>query len=123
MQTQAKLMQLVRALSLLTELLFAAGARRVLLPFDGMPELLGPDRSRAVLDEPPPKATMEVVTVHMMGTAAIVYALTGNASRAAAILIFDLASGIRVAAPTTMFRSQGLLRLARLPWPAKRRQS
>jgi choline dehydrogenase-like flavoprotein len=63
--------KLVRALSLLTELLFAAGARHVLLPFDGMPGLLGPDRSRAVLAEPPPKATMEVVTVHMMGTAAM----------------------------------------------------
>ena len=41
----------------------------------------------------------------VMGTAAVVYALTGNATRAAAILIFDLASGIRVAAPTTMLAS------------------
>ena len=41
----------------------------------------------------------------VMGTAAAVYALTGNAGRAAAILIFDLASGIRVAAPTTMLAS------------------
>jgi P-type Cu2+ transporter len=41
----------------------------------------------------------------VMGAAAVVYALTGNASRAAAILIFDLASGIRVAAPTTMLAS------------------
>ncbi len=41
----------------------------------------------------------------VMGTAAVVYALTGNASRAASILIFDLASGIRVAAPTTMLAS------------------
>ncbi|HKV87032.1 MAG TPA: heavy metal translocating P-type ATPase, partial [Candidatus Dormibacteraeota bacterium] len=41
----------------------------------------------------------------VMGAATIVYALTGNASRAAAILIFDLASGIRVAAPTTMLAS------------------
>jgi Cu2+-exporting ATPase len=41
----------------------------------------------------------------VMGTAGIVYALTGNATRAAAILIFDLASGIRVAAPTTMLAS------------------
>ena len=41
----------------------------------------------------------------VMGAAAIVYALTGNATRAAAILIFDLASGIRVAAPTTMLAS------------------
>lgn len=41
----------------------------------------------------------------VMGAAAAVYGLTGNASRAAAILIFDLASGIRVAAPTTMLAS------------------
>lgn len=43
--------------------------------------------------------------IPVMGTAAVVYALTGNATRAAAILIFDLASGIRVAAPTTMLAS------------------
>ena len=41
----------------------------------------------------------------VMGAAGIVYALTGNATRAASILIFDLASGIRVAAPTTMLAS------------------
>jgi len=41
----------------------------------------------------------------VMGAAGVVYALTGNAGRAAAILIFDLASGIRVAAPTTMLAS------------------
>jgi Cu2+-exporting ATPase len=41
----------------------------------------------------------------VMGAAAAVYALTGNPSRAAAVLIFDLASGIRVAAPTTMLAS------------------
>lgn len=41
----------------------------------------------------------------VMGAAAVVYALTGNATRAASVLIFDLASGIRVAAPTTMLAS------------------
>ena len=41
----------------------------------------------------------------VMGAAAVVYALTGNATRAASILIFDLASGIRIAAPTTMLAS------------------
>jgi len=41
----------------------------------------------------------------VLGTAAAVYALTGNPTRAASILIFDLASGIRVAAPTTMLAS------------------
>jgi Cu2+-exporting ATPase len=41
----------------------------------------------------------------VMGAAGAVYALTGSASRAASILIFDLATGIRVAAPTTMLAS------------------
>ncbi|HZQ49938.1 MAG TPA: heavy metal translocating P-type ATPase [Candidatus Dormibacteraeota bacterium] len=41
----------------------------------------------------------------VMGTAALVGALTGSPARAASILIFDLASGIRVAAPTTMLAS------------------
>jgi Cu2+-exporting ATPase len=41
----------------------------------------------------------------VMAAAAAVYLLTGNASRAASILIFDLATGIRVAAPTTMLAS------------------
>jgi choline dehydrogenase-like flavoprotein len=62
---------LCRALSLLAELLFAAGARSVLLPFEGMAELLGPDRALGALRDPPPKSSMEVITVHMMGTAAM----------------------------------------------------
>jgi Cu2+-exporting ATPase len=41
----------------------------------------------------------------VMGAAVVAYALTGNATRAASILIFDFASGIRVAAPTTMLAS------------------
>src|SRR6267154_3488753 len=43
--------------------------------------------------------------VPVMGLAVAIYALTGSASRAASILIFDLATGIRVAAPTTMLAS------------------
>jgi Cu2+-exporting ATPase len=43
--------------------------------------------------------------VPVMGAAVAVYALTGNASRAASVLIFDLATGIRVSAPTTMLAS------------------
>ena len=43
--------------------------------------------------------------VPVMGAAVAVYALTGNPSRAASVLIFDLATGIRVSAPTTMLAS------------------
>jgi choline dehydrogenase-like flavoprotein len=62
---------MVRAVSLLTELLVAGGARQLLLPFEPVPGLLSPDDARRVLEDPPPKRTMEVLTVHMMGTAAM----------------------------------------------------
>ncbi|MDQ6748424.1 MAG: HAD-IC family P-type ATPase, partial [Candidatus Dormibacteraeota bacterium] len=41
----------------------------------------------------------------VMGLGGVVFLLTGSASRAASVLIFDLATGIRVAAPTTMLAS------------------
>lgn len=43
--------------------------------------------------------------VPVMGLGGLVFLLTGSASRAASVLIFDLATGIRVAAPTTMLAS------------------
>ena len=58
-----------RGLVLLSELLFAAGARRVLLPFHHAAELASPDEARRFLDRPIPPSAWEVVTVHMMGTA------------------------------------------------------
>jgi choline dehydrogenase-like flavoprotein len=62
---------LVRGTALLSELLFAAGARRVIVPFDGVPDLLTLDdarRLRAQAQKVSPKA-MELSTVHVMGTA------------------------------------------------------
>lgn len=61
--------KLVRGTALLCELLFAAGARCVFLPFAGVGELSGPDDIRKIFANPVPKASMEVLTVHMMGTA------------------------------------------------------
>ncbi len=58
-----------RGLSLLSELLFAAGAKRVLLPFHDATELHDADQARRLLDRPIPPQGWEVVTVHMMGTA------------------------------------------------------
>jgi choline dehydrogenase-like flavoprotein len=58
-----------RGLVLLSELLFAAGARRVLLPFHSARELHGPDDVRRLLRDPIRPSQWEVVTVHMMGTA------------------------------------------------------
>jgi choline dehydrogenase-like flavoprotein len=64
--------KLKRGVALLSELLFAAGARRIMLPFH-LPggDLRGPDDVRRIFAHPVPKASMEVVTVHMMGTAAM----------------------------------------------------
>ncbi|MGN6106783.1 MAG: FAD-dependent oxidoreductase [Kofleriaceae bacterium] len=60
---------LQRGVSLLSELLFAAGAKRILLPFHGAADLYGPDDARRLLDQHIPARGWEVVTVHMMGTA------------------------------------------------------
>jgi choline dehydrogenase-like flavoprotein len=58
-----------RGLVLLCELLFAAGARRVLLPFHSAHEAHSADDARRVLSGQIPRSQWEVVTVHMMGTA------------------------------------------------------
>ena len=58
-----------RGLVLLAELLFAAGAKRVLLPFHSARELHGADEARRMLADPIRSQDWEVVTVHMMGTA------------------------------------------------------
>jgi choline dehydrogenase-like flavoprotein len=58
-----------RGLSLLCELLFAAGARRVILPFHHQTEVVDADDARRVLSGPIRTSDWEVVTVHMMGTA------------------------------------------------------
>src|SRR5690349_7461396 len=55
--------------ALTAELLFAAGARRVLLPFADLPELRGPDELRRIAERPPVPDTVELMTVHIMGTA------------------------------------------------------
>jgi choline dehydrogenase-like flavoprotein len=58
-----------RGVALTAELLFAAGARRVLLPFADLPSLDSADEIRRIYDRPPTAATMELMTVHIMGTA------------------------------------------------------
>jgi choline dehydrogenase-like flavoprotein len=66
---EADAANLKRGVSLLSELLFAAGAKRILLPFHGAADLYGPDDARRLLDQKIPAHGWEVVTVHMMGTA------------------------------------------------------
>jgi choline dehydrogenase-like flavoprotein len=69
---------MVRGVALLSEALFAAGAREIHLPFEGMAPLVNADGARRLYREKIPASTMELVTVHMMGTAAI----GGDRSRA-----------------------------------------
>ena len=58
-----------RGVALTAELLFAAGARRVLLPFADLPTLDGPDQLHRIIERPPVPDTIELMTVHIMGTA------------------------------------------------------
>jgi choline dehydrogenase-like flavoprotein len=68
---EADAANLQRGVSLLSELLFAAGAKRVMLPFHDAADLTTADDARRLLDRPIPAKGWEVVTVHMMGTAAM----------------------------------------------------
>jgi choline dehydrogenase-like flavoprotein len=61
--------RLVRGVELTAEALFAAGARRVLLPFDGAPQVRGPGQLRDLLARPVPKRSIRVYSIHLMGTA------------------------------------------------------
>jgi choline dehydrogenase-like flavoprotein len=61
--------RVVRGVALTAEVMFAAGARCVLLPFDGAPEMHRPAEVTGLLSRPVPKRSMELFTVHLMGTA------------------------------------------------------
>jgi choline dehydrogenase-like flavoprotein len=60
--------RVVRGVALIAELLFAAGARRVWVPFDGVPALEQPDSVRRLFTRSIPKKAMEIMTTHVMGT-------------------------------------------------------
>jgi choline dehydrogenase-like flavoprotein len=61
--------RVVRGVAYCAELMFAAGARRVLLPFDGAPEVRDPAVLADLVSRPVAKRSMELFTVHLMGTA------------------------------------------------------
>jgi choline dehydrogenase-like flavoprotein len=61
--------KVVRGVLLTAEAMFAAGARRVLLPFDGAPEMRSPDQVRRLLNHKVPKQVMRLFSIHLMGTA------------------------------------------------------
>ncbi len=61
--------RVARGVELTAEALFTAGARRVLLPFDGAPVVRGPDELRRLLARPVAKRSLQVYSIHLMGTA------------------------------------------------------
>ena len=67
--TERDAARLVRGVGLTAEALFAAGARRVLLPFDGAPVVRGPDELRRLLARPVPRRSLQLFSIHLMGTA------------------------------------------------------
>jgi choline dehydrogenase-like flavoprotein len=60
---------MIRGVALTAEILFASGARRVLLPFDHLTEIGSPDEIGKLYAAPIPKDEVECLTVHAMGTA------------------------------------------------------
>jgi choline dehydrogenase-like flavoprotein len=63
--------RLTRAVTLLAELLFAAGARRAYLPFASVPVVPGAEGLAGLRSTTVPKEAIEVITVHLMGTASM----------------------------------------------------
>jgi choline dehydrogenase-like flavoprotein len=61
--------RLVRGVELTAEALFAAGARRMLLPFYGAPEVRDLGQLRDLLARPVPKRSIQLYSIHLMGTA------------------------------------------------------
>jgi len=61
--------RVVRGVELTAQAMFAAGARRVLLPFDGTPAMHSLDEVRRLLARPVPKQSIRLYSIHLMGTA------------------------------------------------------
>src|SRR5262249_50638334 len=72
--TKADVARIARGISLTADLMFAAGGRRGGLPLAGMPGLLGggegtPDDLQRLQGGEERRESMELLTVHLMGTA------------------------------------------------------
>jgi choline dehydrogenase-like flavoprotein len=61
--------RVARGVELTAEVLFAAGAQRVLLPFTGAPVVRDPAELRRLLARPVPKRSLQLFSIHLMGTA------------------------------------------------------
>jgi choline dehydrogenase-like flavoprotein len=67
--TERDAQRVLRGVGYTAELMFAAGARRVLLPFGGAPEVRDRRGLQDVLGRPTARKSIELFTVHLMGTA------------------------------------------------------
>jgi choline dehydrogenase-like flavoprotein len=67
--TERDAARIVRGVELTAQALFTAGARRVLLPFEGAPVVRTPAELGRLLTRPVPRRTLELFSIHLMGTA------------------------------------------------------
>ena len=95
-----------RGVALTAELMFASGARSVLLPFADLPALDGPDELARIQARPPVAATVELMTVHIMGTARMAADARRGATDAAGA-VWDT-EGLVVADASTLPSSVGV---------------
>jgi choline dehydrogenase-like flavoprotein len=61
--------RVVRGVELTAQALFTAGARRVLLPFEGAPVVRTPGELGRLLARPVPRRALQLFSIHLMGTA------------------------------------------------------
>ncbi|HEX5303404.1 MAG TPA: GMC family oxidoreductase [Streptosporangiaceae bacterium] len=67
--TERDAARVVRGVELTAQALFTAGARRVLLPFEGAPVVRSPGELGKLLGRPVPRRALQLYSVHLMGTA------------------------------------------------------
>jgi choline dehydrogenase-like flavoprotein len=67
--TERDAARVVRGVELTAQALFTAGARRVLLPFEGAPVVRSPGELGKLLARPVPRRALQLYSIHLMGTA------------------------------------------------------
>jgi choline dehydrogenase-like flavoprotein len=67
--TERDAARVVRGVELTAQALFTAGARRVLLPFEGAPVVHSPGELGKLLARPVPRRALQLYSIHLMGTA------------------------------------------------------
>ncbi len=67
--TERDAARVVRGVELTAQALFTAGARRLLLPFEGAPLVRSPGELGRLLARPVPRRALQLFSIHLMGTA------------------------------------------------------